>query len=280
MKTKVIISVFLLCATVFLAADRDEAKYTDEAEKTAKQLQERIHAEVKTLTNHAWAGEYYSGDGLGVNVSLLLAPKAGYVFEWHGCLGLYDRNYGGVSFTNGKIHLSFTFKNEQKGFQGIAEQLIPVSWGERQYLIPSGDIVEFCNDVNAGTEPREDMHGRHLLREGDEKKKVRGFPAVPDEFRAYLLTKPIEATITTVGSYTTRPIVCEWKFKDTPVTLDAGSEAGILPGMEFHVRKPGNIVKSVTVTKVSRNSSEALMTGIGEEDPGPKVGWRVSTRFR
>lgn len=280
MKTKAIVAILLVCACAALAVERDEAKYTETAENTAKQLQERIQAVAATLTNHPWAGRYYCGDGLGVNVSLFLAPGAGYVFEWRGCLGLYDRNYGSVTETNSRVRLSFTFKNERKGFQGIAEEFIPVVWGERCYLIPSDDVVGFCNKVNEGTEPRDAPHGFYLLRRGDEKNAASGFPIVPEEYRPYLLAKPITGEIISINSVTTRPSVCEWKFKDTSVTLDAGKDKGLREGMEMQVVRPGNVVKSVTITKVEASTSQAIMTQIGEEESGPKKGWQLSTRCR
>jgi hypothetical protein len=243
-------------------------------------LKERIQAAATALTNHPWAGAYYCGDGLGVNVHLFLTPGTGYVFEWHGCLGLYDRNYGTITETNGRIRLSFTFKNERKGFQGIAEEFIPVAWGERVYLIPSDDVVGFCNKVNEGIEPRDAFYGFYLLRKGDEKKTVSGFPIVPEEYRAYLLDKPITAEIVSINSVTTRPSVCEWKFKDTTVTVNAGTDKGLRKGMEMQVVKPGNVVESVTITKVENNTSQAVMIQVGEKEPGPKKGWQLSTRCR
>jgi hypothetical protein len=71
-----------------------------------------------------------------VNTTLSIAPKAGFVFEWHGCMGLYDRNYGSVTWTNNRLELSFKFKNDRQGFQGLANELVPVSWGKRRYLVP------------------------------------------------------------------------------------------------------------------------------------------------
>src|SRR5262245_11234809 len=105
--------------------------YTPDAEQAANLKRDQIRAEVEKLGAHPWAGEYYAGDGLGVNTVVLLAPKAGYVFEWHGCLGLYDRNYGPVAEKDGKLSLSFTFENSREGFHGIAPELVPVSWGAR-----------------------------------------------------------------------------------------------------------------------------------------------------
>lgn len=280
-----VLAVIMLCVVSLLIAvekvDRKNMdKTSEQAGKAAEALRQQAREEIKTLGNHEWAGEYYWGDGLGVNVSLVLAPKSGYVFEWHGCCGLYDRNYGAVAWTKDRLRLSFTFPNERKRFQGIAEEFIPVAWGDRKYLIPANEIIGFCNRVNAGDEPRKGMHGRYLLRDGDEKKEVRRFPGVPEKFNPYLLAHPIEADIVGVGKYTTRPSVCDWKFKDTPVTLNCGKKQGLLAGMELSVIKPENLVESVTVTKVDEERSEAVMTQIDEKEAGPQVGWRFSTRSR
>jgi hypothetical protein len=44
-------------------------------------------------------------DGLGVNVEVFLAPRAGFVFRWEGCLGLYDQNFGTVREVEGALQL-------------------------------------------------------------------------------------------------------------------------------------------------------------------------------
>jgi hypothetical protein len=283
MKRHFLVCVAVLCSVGAHATRADDRgvpdKHSEQADRKAKALRKTISEETKTLGNHEWAGEYYYGDGLGVNVSLMLAPKSGYLFEWHGCLGLYDRNYGAVTLKRGRLHLSFTFPNKRDGFQGIAEEFIPIAWGDRKYLIPSDDIVGFCNEVNDGSEPRQDPHGSYLLRQGDWKKKVKGFPAVPQEFRSYLLIHPIEAEITGVGKSTTRPSVCDWKFKDTRVTLNCGSKKGLRTGMRLHVVKPEGIFESVEVKKVDEEKSEAVLTQIGEGEAGPRVGWKLSTRY-
>lgn len=259
-------------------ARRLDPKRSDQADKTAARLGEAIKDEIKTLGDHEWAGEYYQGDGLGVNVSMILAPNSGYLFEWHGCLGLYDRNYGTVVLRQGRLRLSFTFANKRQGFQGIAEEFIPVSWGDRKYLIPSDDVVGFCNEVNDGSEPRTSLHGSYLLRDGDEQKEVAGVPTVPSQFEPYLLAGPIEAVITEIGDFTTRPSLGEWKFQDTVVTLNVGKRDGILPGMELCVIEPNDIVESVRIHEVKDEESVGVMTQIGEEEDGPRIGWKLSTR--
>lgn len=275
-------SVVLLLLTVAACGGgtSDRRKFSEQAEKTADKLRKEIQAEVQTLKDHPWAGEYYCGDGLGMNVSLIIAPKRGYVFAWHGCLGLYDRNYGAVTETNGGIRLAFTFENKKKDeFVGIAEEFIPVAWGRRRYLIASNEVVRFCNEVNAGSEPRTDLHGFHLLRCGDEDQKVTGFPTVPDRYRPYLLKSPITVEIVAVGSPRSRDGVGEWKFKDTPVTINAGEKHGVRVGMKFHVTSPDHAWESVDIVKVEKEKSEGIMTQMGRISPSPEVGWRLSTRL-
>lgn len=279
MKIYLSLSLILVLTGCFaIAVDQEQAKDSASATSIANSKRQEILDEIKNLKDHEWAGTYYAGDGLGVNTSIVLAPKSGYVFEWYGCMGLYDRNYGAVTWANGRIHLSFTFENKREGFQGIAPELIPISWGSRQYLIPADDIIKFCNSVNEGEEPRNHAGGFYLLRLGDEKKAVTGLPKVPEEYRPYLLAKPIEATITAVSPYATRPSAATWKFKDTPVTLDIGTRQGLRVGMELFVTSPQNIIESVQIIKAEETHSEGIMTQIGEEEPGPKVGWRLSTQ--
>lgn len=119
-----------------------EDRRSAEAEAAAEARRAEIRTELATLGPHAWAGEYYAGDGLGVNISLTLAPRSGFVFEWHGCLGLYDRNYGAVTSQDRRLSLSFSFENERKGFAGLSPELIVVPWGSRVYLVPADDVID------------------------------------------------------------------------------------------------------------------------------------------
>ena len=74
--------------------------------------------------------------------------------------------------------------------------------------------------------------------------------------------------------YTNAPSIVNFKFKDTPVTLNRGTENGLLRGMELTVAKPDNVAESVTIVRERPHSSEAIMTQMGKEIPGPRVGSR------
>src|SRR5256885_5650535 len=178
-----------------------EQKLTDASIAASEEQTKRIQLELRHLKNHDWAGEYFFGDGLGVNVSLALAPDSGFVFSWRGCLGLYDLNYGEVEFSDGTIKLRFKYPNKRVGFEGIAPEFLPVRWGKRRYLVALDRMVDFTNAINAGTEPNTlfgGQSGRFLLRRGDEKGQVAGQPNIPAEYRSYLLASPIKAKISSV----------------------------------------------------------------------------------
>jgi hypothetical protein len=166
----------------WLGREMELVRREQAADQAAAKLRQAILDEIESLGGHEWAGDYYYGDGLGVNVSLMLAPKSGYLFEWNGCMGLYDRNYGPVDFSNGRLRLTFTLPNSRERFRGIAGEFIPVAWGSREYLIPPDKVIDFCDDVKRGVEPRRGRHGQHLLRRGDETKLTTGSPTLPVEY--------------------------------------------------------------------------------------------------
>jgi hypothetical protein len=73
--------------------------------------------------------------------------------------------------------------------------------------------------------------------------------------------------------------VSEWKFKETEVTLDKGRNDGVLAGMEFHVIQPDSLFETITVRSVDEQTAEGIMTQIGEDEAGPRVGWKLSTKL-
>lgn len=255
-------------------------KFSKSAETAADQREDSIKKEISKLGEHEWAGEYYYGDGLGVNVNLTLAPESGYVFTWHGCLGLYDLNYGPVLFEDGIVKLAFKYRNHRGGFHGIAPEFYPVRWGDRHYLVPSDGVVEFCNAVNSGLEPRAFFCARFLLRRGDQEKGVEGEPALPAQFHRYLLATPIQAQIISVErSYVERDReLPESKFRISLVTVNAGSAEGLLSGMGLHSYDPPNS-ETVEIIKVDEHTSSGRIVQIGTDCDKPKAGWRVSTRL-
>jgi len=220
-------------------------------------------------------------------MSLTIAPKSGFAFTWHGCLGLYDQNHGNVIENDGQIKLTFAFENKEEGFAGCPGELTPIHWGERIYLIPSKGLIAFCNDINSRREPRTGIHGSFFLRDNDWDKKVDGMkPELPEKYQPYLLEHPVDAKITEIVEIRQSPD--NKNVMIATVRIDKGKKDGLLPGMKLHVTKPDSVYDEVILKNVDETQSEGIFWynkeeaspgffGFGKKDPSPKTGWSVST---
>jgi hypothetical protein len=273
--------VFLLACflspRLWSQADESDRRFSEASVSASEMQTKKIQRELRHLEDDDWAGEYYFGDGLGVNVSLAVAPKSGFVFSWRGCLGLYDLNYGNVTFTNGSVKLLFKYPNKREGFEGIAPELLPVRWGQRHYLIAVDRIVDFTNAINAGTEPGSlfgGRSGRFLLRRGDESRAVVGRPSLPNEFLSYILAQPIKAKVSSVEQARV-----ERSRRITYVRIDMGSAEGIKQGMELYVHTPSRIFDTAIITSVSEHSARAVIEQMELTDTVPSTDWELSTKL-
>jgi hypothetical protein len=87
---------------------------------------------------HPWAGRYYAGDGLGVNIDLLIAPKGGCLAVWRGCLGLYGCNWGSVAVRDDRLHVEFERPNTPGEWGHFDCDYTIVGCGEDRFLKPPG----------------------------------------------------------------------------------------------------------------------------------------------
>jgi hypothetical protein len=209
--------------------DRLDAKVTQEIER----LNDRIKAELKTLPNHDWAGEYYMGDGLGACITLLLSPKSGVTYQWDSDLGLRDQNKGAVSANGQRMEFKWAYSDTEE--DELESDFLLVRWGERRYFVEVNRILSFCLDIEQKREPRKDIHGLWYMRVGDENKKVEGNPELPKGFEKYLHMKPIEGTITALGrsklDYFHEPSNQDRVRQE--VKLGIGEKDGVLARMKF-----------------------------------------------
>jgi hypothetical protein len=253
-------NVFRLAVAALLltmpGAEAADLKHSADTDLEFKRREALLMAEMRAGDVPQWAGEFTRGDGLGVNVRMLIAPDGGFVFTWHGCLGLYDINYGSVEVRDGHLLLRFELPNTEQGFEGIAGEFVPVRWGDRLYLLAAREARQFANAINGGFEPCTGTCARFLLRAGDEQKSATGRPELPPEFLLYLLAEPIDARVVKVLQNVTRSedkTGFSWRTRE--VELDVGSKAGVWEGMAFHDVSAG---ETFHVTQVREDNSIAL----------------------
>jgi hypothetical protein len=210
------------------------------------------------------AGDYYFGDGLGVNCSLTVTAKGSFTFQWNGCLGTYDKNEGSASIKEGVLRIVPQKPNVRDGFRGTPTEFYPVRWGARMYLIPTNDIVEFCSAFNQGTEPQRGNRGRYYMRRNDANKPVAGNPAVPEQWTKFFLEQPVRGKITgLVGRQEA------W--------LNKGSADGLLEGMILTAQQRGDLMFAQVRVEVVEESRCRIKCQWRDSELA--VGQTVSSRF-
>ena len=253
---------------------------------------ERVNSETKANAQESnrwpWSGQYYAGDGMGFNLQLAIAPKAGVVYWSQGCLGLYEVNYGSFREKDGHIHLTLEEKSTEDtgNSEGLYPVLIPIRWGDRRYLIPEDEMVDFCNHINSGSQSIS-RAARFLRHVDDREKKSRGIPKVPPKYQPYLLREPIDAEVVWIGKTAILERNDRWppgKHRVTKVQLNRGKTDGLLPGIElFHSQFPDLRVLDVSTSSCHAETSEWLLkeeTADVDDAKKPRIqlGLRYSTR--
>lgn len=250
---------------------------------------ERIEAELEEIAKtplpddhwaNEWAGRYYEGDGLGMNVTILIAPKSGVTYTWHGCMGLYDGNHGDITrVLDDGLELKLAL-DPAGGYRVMDTRLYFVRWGADRFLVPKSLMLEFVNNYNAGGFGRRSMFGIPRKngtnsRSLDDVERT-GRPSLPAEFAKMIIEKPMKLTIT--GATLVKPDKDPRSPTiDGELTFSGGSDQGVYVGMEFPI-EAGRQYGTVTITAVEPTSCKGRYSGFAAHDEGlalPAVGLKL-----
>ena len=220
----------------------------------------RVLADMRQAGEHRWAGYYYWGDGLGANVTLVLAPNEGFVYQWSGCLGVYAENRGAIVEEGGVLELRPEVM-EGDNFR-LPRNLRLVKWGERRYLIDPNRIIAFCNEINSGREPRSGPYGSYFLDKPEAPAK--GEPDIPRDFLGFILKQPLNPRVVAVTNVTEAPDMEDWTKRITHVTLDMGRLDGVFVGMSLHL-PDYRTLNDIEVTAVEDRSCQAVVIQRGSK---------------
>lgn len=223
-------------------------------------------AGTRHYTLSSLAGQYSFGNGLNQNFELTIAEDGTFSYEQATYEGPIAQAAGTVAIRGGKLVLSPDTATVEAWPAGMGLQLVPVAWGERQYLVPDKDIMMFVNAVNRGNEPvRQVSRGNFFLREGDLDKPAPGKPDLPERESALILKKPVNGRVLAMDHGM-------WK-------VDIGRASGMCPGMELCCWSPAD--NSCVTLVVSSVQDNCCYVECKEAKPQqPLLNWKVCSRAR
>lgn len=264
----------LLAARVISDTVRDECYARLQAEESTIHAQiDLIEREIEVIQYSGdseapwgadWAGEYYTGDGLGVNVTIYLAPMTGIAYRNYGCMGLYDADYGTIveSLPDG-LHVNLALGAECGSF--LRDRLYFVCWGDRKYLVPENRMLDVVNAYNQGGYSRSRLGGvpkRHVEGEsyrGSSRPDPEGPPQLAPEYAKLILEEPIALTVSAVSD---ERLTIETYSKriDCLVEFSTGSDAGVFEGMELEYGY-SDTRGTVWINEVTRSACKGRLMG-------------------
>lgn len=179
---------------------------------------------------------------------------------WGGCIRFVEEARGHARVTNGRVEFRFLGKDGE--LSGESCEALPVWWGDRLYLLGAEDVPRFCNAVNWGHEPREEMYIREspvLVRDrlrNDchvDEPVPQSAPLLPAEIDRCILRRKLVAHLVAEGP-------------DGTWLADAGSDKGVFVGMRLRTQdgKPDEelIVEQVTEAACRIRAKSRLADGL------------------
>ncbi len=234
-----------------------------------------IVGEASNLLTNEWAGSYAAADSPTSSTRFDWAPANGFLIWWSTCShGWRDKvNFGRVGFRDRVLRVTSELSSEGEKVYPLSGDLIAVKWGEQHFLVPLDRLIAFCYAVrNAG---RSSEINEFFLKESDRERRRFGLPAIPPDYKKYLVGPPIQATIIEVKS--------RLQTESKTFTLNVGRTAGVVPGMKFFAMSPRNIYMLVEVISVRDDNAEAYVITSGfrnhsEREVKLRVGWKLTSR--
>lgn len=131
-----------------------------------------------------------------------------------GCSPPQATHVGRVELEHGKIRLDTTIGISWADPSG---SYFWIRWKQDAYLVPEDEMIEFCNFVNGSETDCVFASNRNSMRRNLDS------PTVPSSYAHFILNEPVHASVVGIDTSPT----------DSFLTLDAGQEAGLQPGLRL-----------------------------------------------
>jgi hypothetical protein len=248
----------------------------------------RIRAEIEALGPHDWAGVYEGGGGFTGHV-LEIAPQAGAAYEYWAC-NTGDFDYGPIaSFAGGRFTLDLALESNRRGYEAddelprpfLTDEWYLVRWCDERYLVPSSQMIPFCNAVgDPGGWTGFGRFPRRMRPDGPvtlmERDLPEGQPDVPAPYRRFLLKHAVDCSITAAAEPV--PVEGHPSVHVVRTTVDADAAQGLLPGMHLRVVAPDARSRGGEVVYVGASSAVVDFRARRGSDPElhlPRIGWSL-----
>ncbi|MFN7314784.1 MAG: hypothetical protein ACK5P8_00235 [Phycisphaerae bacterium] len=227
-----------------------------------------------------WAGRYLVGDGLGKNVHICIGPSGDIAYQWYGCMGLYDGNYGKIveRLPDG-VRIKWEIDPSLSTYRQVSERMYFVTQATDRFVISTYQLLDFVNAFNEGGFGRENLPAARLRQHDDWSLRrdaamnFNALPTLPAPYDAYILRTPTEWTIESIDIARTEPVTGEVKSLTASARIKGRSDQGAFIGMELPWRSEQFDFGTFTITKVEPGSCTAeFRSFFTREGASPRVG--------
>jgi hypothetical protein len=143
---------------------------------------ERITAEARGASDHAWAGAYGVEVGGRFVQSYTLAPRGDVVRQLDTCFGWTPCGFGRVARADGR-----TLRVEwEDPLRDVPAELYVVRWGDVRFLVPAQEMDAFCHRVQPSPQPAMEPRFDSYPRSSADLTSCVGPPDVPEPYRSRL----------------------------------------------------------------------------------------------
>ncbi len=222
---------------------------------------ERITAELSRRPAMPWEGYYIAYSFLRAEELTIGGGRYAIIGQVRDT-GSYEKRGDTLLLSSEKMESDGECARPSKQVREL--RIIP--WDQRVYLIDTDRLINFCNAVNAGFEPRKSPDGEFFVKEEGWKLPARGLPTVPRSVSGYLLDSEIRANVRlagkteTVDSLPGRPVA----LTGPAASINKGRKEGLAAGMEMFVVGDQAIVIA-RIVQCDENRSKVLLEVVGPD---------------
>lgn len=248
-----------LCAFVATAQERrHDQPITDELYAIIQQRSALIEKDISESKHNDWNGVYLAGDHSHHPDVFMWSLKNGFVVT--SSIHTFSPswvNFGKVSFENNRLKIFPELTKDDKSSHIMANEFVPVLWGEQHFLIEPERLINFAYVVHSGSGSEIEQF---FSKAGEPNEWRKGLPSLPSEYQKYMKMKAIQTRVLKVGAGE--------NIWSQLITIDAGSKSGVIEGMIFYsFRKPGNHFR-IRIVEVANDTSIARLSGISSSVDG------------